>query len=93
MSRFALQVPLDPTYRGLGAEIAAKYAEVLGAAPAEAQALAASVDEAMNTVGDGASADADVALEFVAVATGIEVRVRCGDRSTVVTHPLPAQKR
>ena len=40
---FSLSVPLDPDYRVLAPDIAAKYAELLGGGPNDAEGLAVDV--------------------------------------------------
>jgi hypothetical protein len=93
MSRFALQVPLEPRYRVLASEIAAKYVEVLGGAAADADTFSAAVAAAIAALGAPAPPEAEVHLDFDSAPPGIQVTIRCHGGIRTVTHPLPAGKR
>ncbi|MFI5177066.1 MAG: hypothetical protein ACHQO8_00795 [Vicinamibacterales bacterium] len=83
---FALHVPADDRYRVLAPEIAGKYVELVGGSAGDGKAFADALVRALGRVVNG-SADA-VDLTFELSAGGVEVTVRCGDRSTVVRHKL-----
>lgn len=88
---FTLTVPAEAKYRPLVPEVARKYVELSGGSPADAQALAAAVGEAVDGLVNGAGSGASVALEFRLAAAGLEITVRCDGRSAVVKHPLPTR--
>ena len=90
---FSLSVPLDPDYRVLAPDIAAKYAELLGGGPNDAEGLAAAIAGALDDLAGGAKPGAHVDLQFRRDPDGVHIEVRCGDRSSVVKHLLPAAKR
>jgi hypothetical protein len=87
-----LLVPLEEAYRALGPEMAKKYLELSGGSAKDADALAAALNAALAEVAGGAPPNADVAIEFEHEAGGIDVHVKCGGRTTVVSQPLPARK-
>ena len=87
-----LLVPVEASYRVLAPEVAHKYLEVAGGSSSDADALSLSLTTALATLTEGASADAGVTLDMTVAAGAVEIRIRCGDRSAVVTHPLPARK-
>jgi len=87
-----LLVPLEEAYRALGPEMAKKYLELSGGSAKDGDALAAALSAALADVAGGAPPEADVALAFEHEATGIDVHVTCGSRTTVVSQPLPARK-
>jgi hypothetical protein len=87
-----LLVPVDATYRVLAPEVARKYLEISGGSSSDADALSASLTAALATLADAANRDAGVTLELTVEAGSVEVRLRCGDRSLVVTQPVPARK-
>jgi hypothetical protein len=89
---FTLSVPVDPRYRGLAMEIAGKYAEMAGGSAADGTGLAGALEDALAQVIDGAGPGAHVDVSFRPTSAAIDVHVRCGPRSAVVRHPLPAQK-
>jgi len=90
---FSLSVPLDSNLRRLAPDIAAKYAELLGGGPADAEGLAAALTGALDSLAAVAKPEANVDLKFRREPDGIHIEVRCGDRSSVVKHLLPAAKR
>lgn len=87
-----LLVPVEGAYRVLAPEVARKYLEIVGGSASEAQTLTDSLTTALASLTQGAGAEAGVALALSVEAGVVEVRIRCGDRSTVVTQPMPARK-
>lgn len=86
-----LIVPLDARFRAIGPDLAGKYCAAVGGSDADA----ASVTSAVTRAVDGfvsAGTPGDIAMSFRAPAGQVEVTLRCGGRSEVVTHPLPAPK-
>jgi hypothetical protein len=90
---FSLSVPLDSNYRAIAPDVAGKYAELLGGGPNDSEGLAAAVSGALDSLAAGAKPGAHVDLTFRRDPEGISIEVRCGDRSSVVKHLLPAAKR
>jgi hypothetical protein len=89
---FKLTVPADGRYRVLGPEVAAKYAEMGGAASADAAQFGEAVAEALRDVFRDASQHAHALLKFRTTSHGIEVQLSCGARTSVLQHRLPARK-
>jgi hypothetical protein len=92
MPRFALQVPVDAPYRALAADVAARYVEMAGGAASDAATIAAAITSAIDELSAERPAAHEVHLEFVQSATGLDVTIRCGDRSRSLRNPLPARK-
>jgi len=90
---FSLSVPLDSNYRGIAPEVAGKYVELLGGGPNDAEGLAAAVAGALDGLATGGKPGSHADLKFRRDPDGIHIEVRCGDRSSVVKHLLPAAKR
>ncbi len=86
-----LVLPAEPPYPALVSEVAAKYLELLGAATADARALADALVTALAPVGDRPD-HADITAEFAVTAGDVRVSLRCADWSAVVTQPLPVRK-
>jgi 2-methylaconitate cis-trans-isomerase PrpF len=87
-----LRLPAEEAYRALAPEVARKYLEITGGSSTDAAALAESVSAAVAALAGGAAPEADLTLAFEHDTGSLEVRVRCGDRSTTVTQLLPARK-
>jgi len=90
---FSLSVPLDARYRALGPEVAAKYIELQGGAAADVDALAAALTASIEQLAGSGHADDQVHLVFRRESDAVAVELRCGGRSTVVRHLLPAASR
>jgi hypothetical protein len=89
---FTLTVPVDARYRTLAPEVAGRYVEMMGGSAADGQAMAAALTAELDKVADDADEGAGVRLSFHPGVGGVQVTVRCGSHSSVVTHPLPAAK-
>jgi hypothetical protein len=87
-----LSVPVEPRYRVFAPQVVGKYAELLGCSAAEADAVAAAVTEAIDSLARGAAADANADLTLATTDGEIAIGVSCGGRSSVVRRPLPADK-
>jgi hypothetical protein len=87
-----LLVPTDERFRAIGPELAGKFCLSSGGAEADAAALTDAVAEAVATVTAGDDTQTDMTLDFQAPAGQVEVTVRCGGQSSVVSHPLPTPK-
>jgi hypothetical protein len=86
---FSLQVPANRDLRALAAEVAAKYVEMSGGAGAEARALAADVNDALEDVSTEGSA---INVAFSPDPAGLRVTLQCGARSRTIRHPMPARR-
>jgi len=90
---FTMSVPLDARYRSLAPAVAGKYAELLGAAPADAEGLMAALTKTLDGLAGSAGADAHADLVFHRAVDGVQIDVHCAGRSTVLKHLLPATRR
>ena len=88
---FSLRVPADAAFRGLAGEVVGRYVELSGGSAAERDAVAAALNGAIDEL--AAAPGEAVELECRVGASGLEVDVRSGGRSTAVHHPRPAEKR
>ena len=87
-----LLVPAEEPYRGLGPELARKYLEIVGGSASDADALAGSLTTALAQVTGRASGDAEVAIAFETESASVDVQVRCGRESTVVSQKVSVKK-
>ncbi len=86
-----LIVPADERFRGLAPEVGGRYVVAAGGSEADATALAGALTEAIGAlVAEPLAADAGLELHFRSPGSAVEITVRCGSESSVVTHPLPA---
>jgi hypothetical protein len=86
-----LLVPVEERYRDLAPELARKYMELAGGSSTDATALADAVRATLAEMATSQGADEDVHLAFRVETQGVEIQVRCGSRSSIVTKPLPAR--
>lgn len=88
-----LIVPADERFRGLAPEVGGRYVVASGGSEADATALAGALTEAIGALTAGPLADdAGLELDFRSPGSAVEITVRCGGKSSVVTHPLPAAR-
>ena len=81
---FDLSVPTDARFRPMAPEVAAKYAELAGCAPAAATAVRDQVDAAalkMATCGE------NIALGFVTAEFEVIVTMSCGSEHATIRQP------
>jgi hypothetical protein len=85
---FRLRVAAGPEFRDLANGVVDRYIELSGGTAAERGAFAAALTEAI----DGLVTGTDEAIDLVCTTrpSGFDMTVRCGSRSVVVRHPLPA---
>lgn len=83
---FVMSVPADVRYRGLAAEVAARYAELAGGSAADGAALARAVGDAVERA--AATGAADLELEFESTPADVGVTLRYAGHSAVVRHRL-----
>ncbi len=84
-----LSVPADGELRPIVADIAAKVAEYLGDARADAGTVTAAVETVAAQVAPPGTAD-DITFEFRESEGELLIEARCGSRSSEVRCPLPA---
>ena len=88
---FTLTVPADPSFRSIACEVVGRYVDLVGGSEPERAAFESAFVKAVDDlVGSG---DVDVELSCLAQPPGFEIRLRCGGRSAVVSHPVPASQR
>ncbi|MEO7190715.1 MAG: hypothetical protein ABI051_06630 [Vicinamibacterales bacterium] len=87
---FTLHLPVEHPYRGLAADVAARFAETVGGSSAEAQAFGVEVAAGVESV--AASGEA-IDLVFDRAHLGVEVAIRCGPELRLIRHVLPAIKK
>lgn len=88
---FTLHVPVDSAFRELAAAVVGRYVELVGGSPAERDHVTAALARAIDGLA-GRPGEA-IDLECTQGASGVDVAVRCGDRSAAVHHPGPAARR
>jgi hypothetical protein len=88
---FTLHIPLEPEYRSLAPDVAGRYAELLGASPADAAALAGAIASAVDRLGYEPGAHADLA--FRPEAGGVHVELSANGRRETVTVPISVARR
>jgi hypothetical protein len=88
----SLVLPADAQYLALAPQVAAKYTELAGGTEAEGGLIAGALSATLAEIAAGASRDAVVALTLRAGNGGVEIGVRCGDRTSLVRQPLPVRK-
>jgi hypothetical protein len=84
---FRLELPAGDPFTGIARDVARRYAEVLGAASADAEAFGAAVARAIE---GAAGSDVNVELAFAAPAGAVEVHLQSGGRSSVVRRDIAA---
>ena len=88
-----LIVPADERFRNLAPEVGGRYVVAAGGSEADASALVGVLTDAIDALTAGALADdAGLELDFRSPGSAVEITVRCGGKSSVVTHPLPAAR-
>ena len=94
-----LTLPADARFLGIAPDVGGRYVVAAGGSEADAGAVVEALKTASDALTAGAADDAGVELNFRTPAgpngspeSGIEVTVKCGAKSSVVTHPLPATK-
>lgn len=90
VSPFTMTLPAQGPFRELAPDLAAKYAELAGGSAADGQALAAALDDALAKITASVGPDASVELAFRPANGGVDIALRCGDRSSALTHALVA---
>jgi hypothetical protein len=92
VSAFSMTLPARGPFRDLAPDLAGKYAELAGGSAADGRALAAALDDALAKITSAAGPDATVELAFRPANGGVDIALRCGDRSSALTHALVAGK-
>ena len=87
-----LMVPLDAQFRAIGPELAGKYCAAQGGSEADVVSVATAVTDAVEALSATAGAVDALTMDFQTPNGQVEVTVRCGDQSSVVTHRLPTPR-
>ena len=82
-----LLVPTDERFRAIGPELAGKFCLANGGTDADAAALSDAVTQAIETLAGPQGGSAELHMDFQHPDGHVEVTVRCGERSSVVTTP------
>lgn len=80
-----LLVPTDERFRAIGPELAGKFCLAHGGTEAEAAALSEAVTQAVESLAGPPGEQGDCEMDFQHPDGHVEVTVRCGGRSSVVT--------
>ena len=89
---FTLQIPVEPSYRALGPEVASRYAELSGGSASDGAALAAALSGAIDRLVAGAGKDARLDLSFRPDSAGVHVDLACNGHRETVTVTIPVAK-
>lgn len=87
---FTLHVPADPEFRSIASEMIGRYVDIVGGTESDRVAFEAALSQAVATMcpnGHG-----DVEFSCVPLGAGFEIRLSCNGRSSVLRHPLTAEK-
>ncbi|MSO49794.1 MAG: hypothetical protein EXQ49_07805 [Acidobacteria bacterium] len=88
-----LIVPADERFRNLAPEVVGRYVAAVGGSESDASTLVGALTEAIGVLTAGPLADdAGLELDFRSPGNAVEITVRCGEKSSVVTHPLTAAR-
>ncbi len=88
-----LIVPADERFRNVAPEVGGRYVVAAGGSESDASALVGALTEAIGALTAGTlAADAGLELTLESPGNAVEITVRCGVKSSVVTHPLPAAR-
>lgn len=92
LDAFSLIVPTDPTFESLAPEIATRYAELAGGAPADAQAVGAALRAALARVSEGAVPGEHVDLAFRPEEGGVHMNLRCAGKNETIVVKIPVAR-
>jgi hypothetical protein len=81
---FDLSVPTDARFRSMAPEVAAKYAELAGCAPAAATAIHDQVDATSTSMADSGE---NIALGFSTAESEVVVTMACGGQNATIRQP------
>lgn len=82
-----LLVPTDERFRAIAPDLAGKFCLANGGTDAEAAALSDAVTQAVASLAGATGEPAELTMDGPHPDGHVEVTVRCGERSTVVTTP------
>lgn len=85
-------VPRDERFREVGPELAARYYMAAGGTESEAPAVQQAVADAVRDAAAAPKAADQMSIDLSASEQAIEVTLRCGDHTSVVTRALPADR-
>lgn len=81
---FDMSVPADARFRSMAPDVAAKYAELAGCAPAAATAVRDEVDA---TAAKMAASGENIAIGFTTAESEVIVKMSCGSQSATIRQP------
>lgn len=87
-----LLVPRDERFRDVGPELAARYYMAAGGTDTEAPSVQQAVADAVRDAAAAPQASDQMTLDLSASGQAVEVTLRCGDHTSVVTRALPADR-
>ena len=87
-----LLMPSEERFRQLAADVARKFIQIAGGSATDGTGLGGEVQAAIERLAADRGAGADVELGFKVAAAGIEIHLRCGTSSAVVTKAVPARE-
>lgn len=85
-----LLVPMDARFRAIGPELAGKFCAAHGGSDQDVASVTGAVTEAVDAFVTAAGAAETVSLALDVPNGQVEVTLRCGDQSAVVTQALPS---
>ena len=88
---FTLHVPADPEFRSIASEMIGRYVDIAGGTESDRLAFEAALTKTVDAM--CTNANGDVELSCVPLATGFEIRLTCNGQTSVLRHPLTAEKR
>jgi len=88
---FTLQVPADATYQTIACEVASRYVDLAGGSETQRTAFHDLLTKTVVELTGGRAED--VEMSCMADPPGFFITLKCGGRSTIVRHPVPADKR
>jgi hypothetical protein len=90
---FTLQIPADPRFAAIAADAAAKFVELMGGPPADAEAFAAALTDTVR--GLAANASDRLTFTFGLQSSGVEavITVGAGGARSVVRQALAVGQR
>lgn len=89
---FKMHLPLEAAYQAMVPEVANRYAELLGASPVDAAALAAAVTTAIDRIGTGAAPGTHIDLAFRPNGAGVHIEVSGNGRRETVDFAMSVIK-
>jgi hypothetical protein len=83
-------VPADPEFRSIASEMIGRYVDIVGGSEADRLAFEAALTRAVDSM--CTKPHGDVELSCVPLESGFEIKLTCNGQTSVVRHPLTAEK-